>query len=212
MLALYRQGESLAAIGKRYKITRERVRQILNHTFGITAKDGGACMKSRLRIEALKAERNRRYIAKYGMPYREFKELSRSGVRLAYYYQKRSAKNRGIAYHLTLRDFWEVWKASGKWPMMGRGKGKYCLTRIGDIGAYEVGNVVVMTNEENGRLYAASKIGKKMRPKEMRGVCLLYPGYAKPWIAYHKKKKLGLYATSEEAYAARRAYIESVSA
>lgn len=212
MLALYRQGSTLHEIGQRYGLTRERVRQILTEKFGVQRLVGGAHLRGELRESVTNAERERRYLTKYGCGYADWKVLSRTGVTTAYKYQRRSAKTRGIEYHLTLADFWKIWKDSGKWEFMGRGRGRYCLTRVNDKGPYAVGNVVVMTTEQNGRLYAASKRGKAMRPKEQQGVCLLYPGWRKPYIAYYRRVRIGYFATEAEAYAARHAHMQTVAA
>jgi hypothetical protein len=211
MLSLYRQGTTLHAIGLMYGLTRERVRQILSAHFGVTRNDGGAATKHRLRLSVTDSKKDQLYRDKYGCGYEEYKAIPVT-VRLAWRCQKRTARYRGIPYRISVLDFWRIWQASGKWGQFGRGKDKYCLTRLGDQGSYEVGNVVVMTNAENGRLYGISKRGKKMRPVAEQGVCCLFPGWKKPWVAYLNRQRLGYFATEEDARAARKAAVEELAA
>lgn len=42
-----------------------------------------------------------------------------------------------------------IWEASGKWHLRGNKRGEYCMCRPGDKGAYEIGNVKIVLNEEN---------------------------------------------------------------
>ncbi|MGQ7908603.1 hypothetical protein [Burkholderia sp. BC1] len=65
--------------------------------------------------------------------------------------QKYSAKQRGIEFHLTFEQWWNIWQQSGVYHLRGVGKDKYCMGRFGDVGAYALGNVYICTNAENGR-------------------------------------------------------------
>jgi hypothetical protein len=212
MLALYKQGHTLQSIGEHYGLTRERVRQILTRTFNVRGDGGGAHVKGELKRAAYLAQRDRRYQQRYGCTHEEWKRLSLAKVCIAYKYMRRTAGTRGIEFRLTLADFWALWEQSGKWSERGRGRGRYCMSRINDAGAYEVGNVVILTNEDNVRLYAISKKGHAMRPKHLQGVCKLFPGWKKPFVAYHRRVRIGYFATEAEAYAARAAHIASLAA
>lgn len=72
------------------------------------------------------------------------------------------AKVRGIEWQLTFEEWWDIWEQSGKYEQRGRGAGKYCMSRIGDVGPYSVNNVVIKTIDDNNR---EAKLGKP-RPKE----------------------------------------------
>jgi hypothetical protein len=65
--------------------------------------------------------------------------------------QKQSAKHRGIEWNLTFKEWVSIWDESGKFAMRGQGSGRYCMARLGDIGAYAVGNVSIKTNADNAR-------------------------------------------------------------
>lgn len=57
--------------------------------------------------------------------------------------QKEHAKRRGIGFKISFDEWWSVWQSSGKYELRGRGKGRYCMCRYNDSGAYEIGNVYI---------------------------------------------------------------------
>ena len=69
--------------------------------------------------------------------------------RKLYTQQKSNAKQRGIPFLLTLEQWKQIWFQSGKWEQRGRGSEKYCMCRIGDLGAYELGNVFIDLGKKN---------------------------------------------------------------
>jgi hypothetical protein len=72
-----------------------------------------------------------------------------------YWVVKYGCKNRvdaagnPIEFRLTFDDWWQIWEASGKWNLCGNRKGQYCMSRVNDIGHYEVGNVFIQLHSEN---------------------------------------------------------------
>ena len=56
---------------------------------------------------------------------------------------------RGVAWELTYDQWWGIWSLSGKWDKRGNTRGKYCMCRKGDLGAYTVGNVYIGTWSQN---------------------------------------------------------------
>lgn len=66
-----------------------------------------------------------------------------------FYTHRSNAKRRNIPFLLSFDEWWKIWQDSGKWTQCGKGKGKYCMARPGDQGAYEIGNVRICLNEEN---------------------------------------------------------------
>ena len=66
-----------------------------------------------------------------------------------YAQHKSNAKRRGIPFLLTLDQWKTVWLDSGKWNQRGRGIDNYCMCRVGDAGAYEVGNVFIDLHQRN---------------------------------------------------------------
>ena len=62
---------------------------------------------------------------------------------------KYNAKRRGIPFRLTFEQWFDIWQGSGCIHLMGKGAGRYVMARHGDLGAYEIGNVAIITNIEN---------------------------------------------------------------
>ena len=71
------------------------------------------------------------------------------------------AKIREIEWKLTFEEWWDIWQQSGVYHLRGRGAGTYCMSRYGDTGAYEVGNVYINSNEQNA---SEAHKGKKQDP------------------------------------------------
>ena len=116
-----------------------------------------------------------------------------------YTIQKKAAKKREIGWEITFPEWVSLWMRSGKWELRGVGKGKYCMARDGDVGAYKVGNVSVVPNEVNWR----------EAPKRLRGTVSNPKGYSKlarvkarPYTARFRKRLLGHFATPEQAHQA----------
>jgi hypothetical protein len=63
--------------------------------------------------------------------------------------QKNNAKLRGIEFLFTFEEWKDWWIATGKWEQRGKGRGKYCMMRKGDVGPYSIENVFCGTNEQN---------------------------------------------------------------
>jgi hypothetical protein len=70
-------------------------------------------------------------------------------IKRGYIDHKSRAKRRGIAFNLTFDQWLSIWIDSGKLHLRGRGAGKYCMSRIGDAGPYEIGNVFIQSFEGN---------------------------------------------------------------
>lgn len=162
MAAMYKAGKTLEEIGQLYGLTRERVRQIISKYHGITALDGGNCIRAKSRQERAAARKNARYLAKYGCTFADWQDMVRVGKEMraagkgryrsptyAFVSQRSNARARGIEWELTLLQWWTIWQASGKWDLRGRGQG-YMMCRFGDAGSYSVGNVYIATGVHNG--------------------------------------------------------------
>lgn len=63
--------------------------------------------------------------------------------------QRRSAKRRGVEFRLTFEEWWDFWSIDNRWSRRGRAKGELVMARIGDRGAYAVGNIICLTSEGN---------------------------------------------------------------
>ena len=142
-----RSGETLHTIGVSLGVSRQRVLQIAQ-AYGADASVGIALRREH-RQKALLAVQDARCRSTWGLSYTEYRRLLGlpSKPTYAFQQQRRNAKLRGIPWHLSLGDWWRVWEASGRW--LARGRGSYGLWRIGNRGAYTVGNVVIRTAEDN---------------------------------------------------------------
>ena len=84
--------------------------------------------------------------------------------------KKRNCKRKGINWMLTEQDIEDLLSQAGItiWDV-GRGKGKYCLSRYGDTGDYVLGNVAFVTQRENlQELWSRPEIREMMREKGRR--------------------------------------------
>jgi hypothetical protein len=98
--------------------------------------------------------------------------------RKLYTQHKSNAKQRGVLFLITLDQWKQVWLDSGKWDQRGRGAAKYCMCRIGDTGAYEVGNVFIDTNRRN---VSDGNIGKACSDEHKAKISAANLGQPHPW-------------------------------
>lgn len=54
-----------------------------------------------------------------------------------------------IAFKLTFEEWLNFWLESGHWFERGRRRGQYVMSRIDDLGDYELGNIVIKLHSEN---------------------------------------------------------------
>lgn len=138
MATMYLQGVPLQKIGGQFKVSRERVRQILR-TVGIDASEGGQALKSRIR-RATEAPKISVYAVRLGLSQEAYEVAMDSGLLQAFRNQCRSAEARDIKWRLTYPQWLAVWQASCKLDQRGRGADAYCMSRINDAGGYELGS------------------------------------------------------------------------
>jgi transposase-like protein len=209
MASMFRQGVTLQKIGEQFGVTRERVRQILK-TLGMTGEHGGASASSSVKktsnAAAIKATRDARCFAKWGVPHADMKAGRADGTLGAYCRQKNSARHRGIEWDITFAQWLAVWRQSGRLELRGRGKGHYVMSRIKDDGGYRMGNVHIQLSTVNN-----SEGIKKCRSHKAAntGVWRLYPGSTRAWIAKVGRVLVGRYPTEAEAAAARKTYLRA---
>jgi hypothetical protein len=70
-------------------------------------------------------------------------------LKLAFNSQKCGAAKRGISFEMTFEEWLQVWRESGKIDLRGQGRGKFCMGRYNDSGPYKIGNVKIITHEQN---------------------------------------------------------------
>lgn len=159
MVRLYQSGLTLEQIGVAYGLTRERVRQIISrgekHVGGPRLAAFAGQMAAARERARLAEERT---LTVYGCHRSQAIELN-GGAKPStpysrchrYVQQRKNAEVRGISWNITFPEWCRVWAESGKEHLRGRGANSYVMSRFGDSGAYEVGNVEIITQSENAR-------------------------------------------------------------
>jgi hypothetical protein len=81
------------------------------------------------------------------------KPMSPERKRLKNHFQdhKQNARERGVAFLLTFEEWLGIWIASDHLHERGPRRDQYCMARFNDAGAYEMGNVEIITSGENSR-------------------------------------------------------------
>jgi hypothetical protein len=69
--------------------------------------------------------------------------------RAAYSVQKRNAKQRGIEWKFTFKEWWAWWQVDDRWANRGMGNDKFVMARRGDTGPYSPENVYCATHKQN---------------------------------------------------------------
>ena len=157
MQMMYIAGTTLEEVGKAFGLSRERVRQILSKR-GVTRKEGGASLVAHSkRVEKAK---KRAAIAYKKHPYfKKFRD------------HKRNAKFRGIDFRLSFQEWLHIWELSGVLEQRGTRKDQYVMSRHGDTGAYEIGNVSIKTASANTYEYIDRRYPvefRRVRPIERK--------------------------------------------
>lgn len=149
----YKAGETLQAIGDSYDVCRERIRQILKK-YNMNRDSGGvsvsAFINSKKRHDDAKEIKRGRIMRNFGCTVAQWQFLrdidddyNKTPVG-KWTEQKSNAKRRGVAWSLTLWEWWAIWDESGNYKNRGIGMGKYVMARIGDTGGYCIGNVEII--------------------------------------------------------------------
>jgi hypothetical protein len=79
-------------------------------------------------------------------------------VRAGFEFQRWDAGRRGIGFELSYEQWLDIWQKSGHLDERGPRKGQYVMARIGDNGSYAVGNVEIITAEQNHKDYFANVV------------------------------------------------------
>lgn len=87
----------------------------------------------------------------------------------AFYVHRHNAKKRGVAFEMTRDEWMQIWTDSGHLSERGPCNGQYVMARLGDKGAYAVGNVEIKTAEENRKEKVISEEVRKKHSAFMLG-------------------------------------------
>jgi hypothetical protein len=82
-------------------------------------------------------------------PQQRYRERNSREPMYLYRAHMQNAKARSIPFLLTFEQWWKIWSESGKWDQRGNRSEQFCMSRPGDKGGYEVGNIVICTNRDN---------------------------------------------------------------
>lgn len=210
----YAAGETLQSIGESSGLTRERVRQVLASR-GLSASDGGASVAAAKKRVALEDKREAACRARRGCSVAEYNNLLRIGQALArqgvsssrqpigaFVSQKGNAKARGIAWELSLWQWWTIWQESGRWDDRGRGHG-YVMCRKGDEGPYSVDNVIIAPAHFNSSCQKRKTSGLPIGVTSSEGWRFVAKINVNGAVRH-----LGIYPTAEKAHAA---YLSAVA-
>lgn len=137
--------------------------------------------------------------------------------REAYSHHKARAAFDGIAWEFTFDTWHAMWIAAGGFHLRGKGAGKFCMARHGDIGPYSPTNVTIKTGAENlsegfdsapyiDRQNTLGRLGTGIAGG--RGYHLDNSHPQKPWRAKFRGVNLGRHALESEA---RTAYVKAAT-
>lgn len=130
---LFKQGKTILELADIYKVTRQRIQQVLTEN-GLNAKDGGKSIyyeENRRKQLAQIDEKNKQREKRLGMPLFLYNALQKVHPRPYYVYiaQRNNAKQRGIEFTLTFGEWWYIWEESKQWKNHGRGFNCYVMAR-----------------------------------------------------------------------------------
>jgi hypothetical protein len=77
--------------------------------------------------------------------------------------QKYRAKRRGVSYELNFKQWLKIWQDSGHLHERGHRQGQYVMARFFGRGSYEIGNVRIITAEDNTHLISAEARARRVR-------------------------------------------------
>ncbi len=79
------------------------------------------------------------------------------------------ARASGIGFELSFENWLKIWMDSGQINNRGTRKGQYVMARNGDKGPYKIGNIRIITAQENGSEKRHSEKHKRYMRDIMRG-------------------------------------------
>ena len=161
MIELYKSGSTLNQVGIKFNVTSERVRQIMRKC-NVHQLDGGIAINSLLNTSKKIAkkkddetEKEQRCLKLWGCTSEQrkfFGKQSMNGtIANKFKNQRNNANTRGIAWELTIKEWWDIWQESGCWQERGIGSGKYVMARSCDVGSYSKDNVKIITHNDNSK-------------------------------------------------------------
>lgn len=151
MIDMYRRPETLKAIGQKYGVSRERVRQILAKN-GINPEEGGGNRlrkdrreKGMRKIDIAYAEvraRHEVYLRHLGINDETYQASKSNGWMRKFQYDKKNHRMLGHEWTMTFAEWLGIWHRAGhESPPKSR---TFKMERIDDYGPYSAQNVCIM--------------------------------------------------------------------
>lgn len=153
MKRMYLDGMTLAEIGQKHNLTRERVRQILSKQYGIRREDGGESKRARRNEAERIAKREAHSLRKWGCSYVDYWKLVKHPDKPTLTFSSdqknwnRIAGPLGPKNGVKLWDWWCIWQESGHWGDRGRGHG-FRMCRKNSSKGFTLDNVHIVRGGE----------------------------------------------------------------
>lgn len=160
IIKLFKAGKTLQDVGDIVKLSRERIRQILEKN-GVANSEGGRTTRKVLIREALKERRakgrDKRIRKHYGCSAKAYDgivngkpfKVHRSHPAYVYYSAKRNWLIQQPGPVMSFLEWWYMWQRSGKYNQRGLRYGQYHMARRGNVGPWIAKNVHIITAEKN---------------------------------------------------------------
>jgi hypothetical protein len=211
MVAMFRDGATHREIAEAFGLCLAAASRVIR-MYGVSRLEGGKSVKAKVRREAEAISKRERFVREHGILPEDFPSAQVfKQAKKKYFQQRKSAGSRGVSWEISLGDWWCIWDASGHWADRGRGIGKYCMARHGDIGPYKAGNVSIQLATENSRDGIKKAHASMKRSGNWsggvpigsgRGWTYIKRAVRRPYQVMLGKKYVGAFATQQEAEAA----------
>lgn len=154
----FKAGTPMPDLAKAYGLTRQGVQLILKQ-MNLGAKDGGAGLRAKQRKQTTATlkilNKEQQCATRWGCSLEQWQLLrsmhpSFHHTPIARFIQHRNnVLRKKLRWSLTLWQWWSEWNDSGRYHERGRQKQSYCMARRQNTGDYAVGNVVIMSIQDN---------------------------------------------------------------
>lgn len=156
---LFMRGDTLQSIGDRFKVSRERIRQIVQK-IGLKPHQGGRAKRSTTTYFKRKLKKmlatEKRIRKNYGCSLGEYQyimqgqpfRITASCRAYSYSCLKRNCERVGMPFRLTFYEWFLLWKASGKESERGKRAHRYVMSRINRRRGYSFENTEIITLRE----------------------------------------------------------------
>lgn len=162
IITQYCDGETMPTLAERFKISRQRVCQIIND-HGLDRFDGGIFKKITEKREQkiLKRQESleRRLMANYGLTLKDYFNIRQyqADAWKSYIQQRINCAARLIRFDLTFPIWFEIWQRSKKWKQRGTGRDNYVMCRRDINQGFVIGNIKIVKWQECKQIQRGDK-------------------------------------------------------